>query len=99
MAQRITVIARITAKPDKIEQTKQVLLGLLAPTRQEEGCINYDLHQNPDDARSFVFYENWTSRQALDQHLETPHLLDFKAQFDEILSEEIDLSIWHGLDL
>src|SRR2546428_10933244 len=53
--QIITVIARLKAKPGLEDSVRQELFKLLAPTRSEKGCINYDMHQSCDDASFFSF--------------------------------------------
>jgi quinol monooxygenase YgiN len=82
------------AKRGREQELRQVLEGLLAPTRAEDGCINYDLHCNDDDPSEFMFYENWTSRSHLDRHLESPHLSAFKARMDALLDRPLDLTFW-----
>jgi len=47
-----TLIAHVRAKPGQESRVRQVLEGLLAPTRAEAGCINYDLHQSQKGPRS-----------------------------------------------
>ncbi|MCP6769203.1 antibiotic biosynthesis monooxygenase, partial [Klebsiella pneumoniae] len=74
MAQLLTVVAQIQAKPGKEEDVRRLLLTLIEPTRKEEGCVQYDLHVHTSDPSRFVFYENWTSRDHLDRHLASPHL-------------------------
>jgi quinol monooxygenase YgiN len=44
MTEQLTVVAHLVAKPDKIRQTREFLLGLVHPTRQERGCVEYHLH-------------------------------------------------------
>lgn len=90
----LTVLARMKAKRGKEQELRQVLEGLLEPTRAEDGCINYDLHCNDDDPSEFMFYENWTSRSHLGSHLESPHLSAFKARMDELLDRPLDLTFW-----
>ncbi len=72
--QIITVIARIKAKPGLEDSVRQELFKLLAPTRSEKGCINYDMHQSCDDASLFLFHENWSSDEDLRAHLPAPHI-------------------------
>jgi len=43
--------------------SKKVLLTLIDRTLTEEGCINFDLHQDNDNKNLFIFYENWESRE------------------------------------
>jgi quinol monooxygenase YgiN len=81
----LTVIATIKAKPGRVEDLKRELLRLVAPTRVEDGCINYDLHQDKENPATFVFYENWTSKEALDKHLQSPHILNYLEREDELL--------------
>ena len=90
----VTVIARIHAKPGMEDETRKVLQGLLAPTRAEAGCINYDMHSSTDDPAQFVFYENWTSKEALDQHLATPHLKAFMAKQSQLLAKPVEITLW-----
>jgi quinol monooxygenase YgiN len=90
---QVTVLARFKAKPGMEEKAKQAILACVAPTRAEAGCINYDLHQDPNDRAVFILYENWASKEILEQHLETPHLLGLKAQSDELFAEPLDITL------
>lgn len=95
--EKIMVLARIKAKDGMAEKVKQELMSLVAPTRSEAGCIDYNLHQSTDDESLFMFYENWTSKQALDEHIEKPHLQAFIAKADKLLAEPLDVTIWKKL--
>jgi quinol monooxygenase YgiN len=55
---KLTIVANITAKADKIDLVKTELEKLIDITRAEEGCINYDLHQDNENPAHFMFYEN-----------------------------------------
>ena len=95
MADKVTVVARIKAKDGMAEQVKQELASLIAPTHAEPDCITYVLHQSPDDPHSFLFFENWTSKAALDAHLQKPHLQAFIARADDLLAEPLDVTLWN----
>ncbi len=68
-----TVIGILRAKPEKRDELRAVLEAFVAPTRQEEGCVDYHLHVSDTDPNLFMFYENWRSRADLDHHLTLPH--------------------------
>ena len=87
MAQALTVVAELKAKPGKEEDLRRALLALIEPTRKEDGFLQYDLHVNTNDPGRFVFYENWVSREHLDRHLASPHLEAFKAAAPSLLGE------------
>ena len=57
----LTVVAKVTAKKDSVDNVKSELLKLITPTRKENGCIEYNLHQDNDDPAVFIFYETWES--------------------------------------
>jgi quinol monooxygenase YgiN len=63
------------------------LEALIEPTRQEDGYVNYDLHQGVEDPDLFSFYENWVSGERLDAHLAAPHLVDRAAKMDDLLDD------------
>lgn len=92
--EKVTVIAKFKARPGMEETLRRELLALIDPTSAEEGCINYDLHQSADDKALFMFYENWLSREDLDDHLQMPYLQAFLARTDELLAEPAEISLW-----
>lgn len=86
-----TIIGTLTARPEMREELASVLQALVAPTRAEAGCINYDFHVDAADPCVFVFYENWTDRAALDAHLAMPHLQPLVSQLDRLLAFPVDI--------
>ena len=90
----VTVVALFNAKPEKLKEARGALEALLEPTRQEQGCINYDLHQNSDDPCLFLFYENWATQADLDNHAKSTHLEILRGQVKELFTEPVDLTLW-----
>jgi quinol monooxygenase YgiN len=84
MNEQLTVVAHLRALRGQIEETKAFLLGLIAPTRAEPGCVEYWLHQDNDDPAEFTFYENWTTRAEWDKHIGQPHLQKFAEVKDKV---------------
>jgi quinol monooxygenase YgiN len=93
----LTVIAHIRAKAGQESRVRQILQGLLAPTRAEVGCINYDLHQSQSDPAVFVFYENWESEGHLEAHARSAHIQSFQRLADETLAEPVQITKWQIL--
>ena len=83
--QKLTVVARILAKEDKRELVKRELLKLIESTRAEEGCINYDLHQENENL--FLFYENWASRELWQKHMGNDQLAEYMKATDGAVEE------------
>ena len=83
----LTVVAKVLAKQDSIETVKAKLLKLIAPTRNEEGCSEYRLHQDNEDPALFIFYENWESPACLEQHMKSLHYKEYIAAVDGMIAE------------
>ncbi|MCX5571368.1 putative quinol monooxygenase [Kaistia nematophila] len=87
----ITVIGTLKARPERRDELQGVLAAMVAPTRAEPGCINYDFHVDAADPCVFVFYENWRSDADLEAHMKMPHLQPLLAQADALLAEPVDV--------
>lgn len=83
------VLAHFAATDQTADALHALLVSLLAPTRAEAGCLMYDLWRSRVDTRRFTLVEAWVSDEALDRHLEMPHLLDAKARFPALLAEPL----------
>ncbi|MFT6986078.1 MAG: quinol monooxygenase YgiN [Psychromonas sp.] len=83
---RLTIVANIIAKEDKIDLIKTELLKLIDITLAETGCINYDLHQDNVNPAHFVFYEKWETRELWQTHMDGKHLQDFVANTEGALA-------------
>ena len=91
---KVTVVATFKAKPGKQATVREAIEAVIAPTRAEPGCINYDLHQSTEDPDLFMLYENWTSKKDLDEHLAMPYLKDLIAKADAMLAEPIGIALY-----
>lgn len=70
----ISVIAVITAQPDAAEEVFEALKGLGEATHTEEGCLVYSVARVVGDPAKFTTIEKWTSLEALDGHMKSPHM-------------------------
>lgn len=85
----VTVMAKIKAKKDSVEIAKKEFLKLTEPTRKEEGCIEYNLHQDNEDPAVFVFFENWASDIHLEKHMNTAHFKSFSSVIEGMVEEVV----------
>jgi quinol monooxygenase YgiN len=93
----LTVVARIKAKPGKESQVRQELLSLVAPSRKDAGCVNYDLHQARDNPALFLFHGNWVSKAHLDAHLQKPDLQAVLARLGQLVAEPPQITLWEKI--
>jgi quinol monooxygenase YgiN len=74
MDKRVSVVVKVTARPDKASEMGAVVLELARASREEDGCIRYDVLQNAAEPHVFLLVEEWTSNAHLDAHNLTPHV-------------------------
>jgi quinol monooxygenase YgiN len=84
---QLTIVANIRAKPEHQEQVRTELEKLIPITRQEKGCLLYDLHQDDADPAHFMFYETWKSRELWQAHMDAPHLAAYMKATDGMVAE------------
>lgn len=87
----LKVIARIKARPEKIDEMREMLAGLVGPTRAEAGCLRYELLHNLTDPADFTFVEEWRDDSALESHFNTAHVKAALTRFQELAAEPMDL--------
>ncbi|HKY72984.1 MAG TPA: putative quinol monooxygenase [Nitrospira sp.] len=95
---QVTVVVRLKAKPGLEAKVWEELHKLLRPTRAEQGCLNFDMHQDPNDPGLFLFHENWTCEEDLQRHFKTPHIAQWIKKAEEMLAEPMQLTRWHKVE-
>lgn len=90
MKTKLTIVARIEAKKERINLVKSELIKLIKTTRKEDGCVQYDLHQDNDRPEVFLFYEIWESRELWQAHMKSAHLAEYKAATEAAI---VDLTL------
>lgn len=83
------VVATIPVKPEHVEALSGALTQLAEATREEAGCLAYDLYESAASAGVFVTVERWTDQAALDAHMKTPHVAAAFAAAGDALAGEV----------
>ncbi len=92
--QKVTVTARIKVKSGLEDKFKQEYLPIVKLTLEEKGCINYNLHQSQNEPSVFMLYENWESKEVLDQHLQMDYMKAISEKASEFLAEPVEMNLW-----
>lgn len=91
--ENIVLVARLKVREDVIEETKQAALAIVADSRAEDGCVNYDIHQGVDDPTVFVWHETWKNKAAIDEHFETAFFKEFFAAVQDFAVEPPQITL------
>jgi quinol monooxygenase YgiN len=89
----IVLIARLKVKADKVDEAKSAALKIVANSRSEQGCINYNIHQSIEDETVFFWYETWANKAAIDKHFSTPHFQGFFKVVEQVAAEPPQINL------
>lgn len=89
----IVVIAKVIGKKTTVEDLKNLLESLVAPTLKENGCIQYILHQDTEQENIFFFYENWENAEALKAHSNTDRFKQFLKEAEALTEKPMEVSV------
>ncbi|MEH3113232.1 putative quinol monooxygenase [Pedobacter terrae] len=82
----IYLTAIIKSKQETTSELRKMLLDMVANSRTEEACVQYDLHESASD-HTFIFQEEWKDQAGLDLHNKQPYLLNFVAHAGRLTDE------------
>ena len=82
----IRVIAKVTARPETVEEVKALLQDLVAPTRAEKGCVSYEVCQSNTVPAEFVCIEAWGGASDVEAHMRAPHVQAAFAKAQSLLA-------------
>ncbi|WP_339516380.1 putative quinol monooxygenase [Pseudomonas sp. RL_15y_Pfl2_60] len=85
MSTPLALVATITALPQHQATVEAHLRTLVAASREEVACIQYDLHQQQDAPNVFVMIEQWRDAAALAEHKQTAHYQHFSTSCGALL--------------
>ena len=91
MDKRVGVIAKVTARPDKAAEMRAVVLKLAQHSREEDGCVRYDVLHNTAEPHVFVLVEEWASNADLDAHNLTPHVHEAMMKASPLAGAPLDV--------
>ena len=83
----LVILARILAKAEKRELVLEELKKLIQPTRAENGCISYVLHQDTENINQFFFVEKWESYDLWQIHMKNDMLAAYLKATDGCVEE------------
>lgn len=92
----VTLTVVLRARPGQETMLEAELRALIAPTRKEEGCLQYDMHRSVEHPGVYLFHEVWETREHHTAHTRTPHFLRWSARKDALLGAR-EAIFWHQI--
>ena len=70
----VAVIGSLRFPPEQLQEIRPHFKSLIEATHQNDGCIAYDVGEDPFDAGLIRFSELWPDRETLARHLQATHI-------------------------
>ena len=77
MTKKLTIVGIIEVKDNQTEFVKENLFKLIEITKKEDGCLQYDLHQDNNNTNLFLLFENWQNKELWQKHMNNQPIKDF----------------------
>ena len=98
---KIIVFASFYPKKEKSKEVKEIILGMISPTRSEEGNEIYNFYETKkDDDKniSYHLYEVYRDSTALDFHRNTSHYKNYRSKIVDLLDKPIEVKVLNSID-
>lgn len=84
MSSHVKITAILTARPDKAEGLKALLLGMAPLCRAEQGNLRWDVWQDQSQPGRYVLDELYRDGAAVAAHRKTPHYNDYLGRIADL---------------
>ncbi len=92
----VCVFAKITPKSEFLESSRNELMGMLDATRNEAGCLQFDIHIS--ECGNYIFlYEEWVNKASLENHHLEEHTKRVASKFEKWLAAPTEVTFMNKL--
>jgi quinol monooxygenase YgiN len=84
--------ARFHVRPGDETAVADALLDVLAPSRDEPGCMSIHAFRSIHDPRLFYIHSSWKDGAAFDVHAGLAHTVEFIERVEPLIDHPLDLT-------
>ena len=82
--------ARFHARPGNERAVADALLDVLAPSREEPGCVSIHAFRSIHDPRLFYIHSRWKDEAAFEVHAGLSHTVRFIERVESLIDHSLD---------
>lgn len=83
----ITIMVRVEVKDGFVNEfIMETFHARDLAESMEPGCVRYDIIQDTTDKRRFTLLETYISEKAIEEHKETQHFINWRANVQEMMA-------------
>ncbi|HKL42580.1 MAG TPA: putative quinol monooxygenase [Clostridia bacterium] len=84
----IHIIAKNLVKESQIETFKVLTKELILKSKEEEGCIAYDLYEDMNNPTILTFIEMWSDEEAIEKHNQSDHFNKIVPKLGKLIKDK-----------
>jgi quinol monooxygenase YgiN len=88
----VFIFARFHARPGNESAVAEALLDVLAPSREEPGCLSIHAFRSMRDPQLFYIHSRWKDEAAFDRHAGLPHTVRFVERAEPLIDHAFDVT-------
>jgi len=94
----IHIVTHVDTIPGGQADPPGLLTRLAQSSRQEQGCLRFDVLQHTMRANHFTVVEIWESQKALDAHAAAPHTKQYRDGLQPIAGSPLDERLYRAVE-
>ncbi|MGI9647533.1 MAG: putative quinol monooxygenase [Acidimicrobiia bacterium] len=94
----VSVFASFHPRPEATAEFLEVMQVMVEETRQEAGCLRYDLFAAGGEGSGFHLFETYADSAALNVHRESDHYKEYRRRAPDLLSGPIGVIVLDPVD-
>ena len=91
------VVAKLKAKSGEEAKMEELLGGMVAKVRREEGTLTYTLHRSQKEPSLFMLYEKYANAAAFKAHSSTPYIKELFETLQPMLDGAPEIEMYDEL--
>lgn len=84
----LSLVVILKTKEEKRDFVKNEVSKIVPIVLEEDGCINYEFHQDINDENTFIFYENWATYEAWQNHVNSEHMKKYSKLTSDFIEDK-----------
>ena len=86
------LFARFHASEGGEAAVERALVEVVAPSREETGCIEIHAYRSTRDSRLFYIHSRWKDEASFEIHAALPHTVHFMESIESLVDQPVEVS-------
>jgi quinol monooxygenase YgiN len=86
------IFGRFHARPGAERALEEAIRAVIAPSRNEPGCLDLHWFRSTRDPLLFYVHSRWKDEAAFDAHASLPHTVRFIERAEQLIDHPLDVN-------